>query len=254
MKVNYLAFQLIKTTQNAYGNRLSEGAKNSVSSRLVFPDWINLESLKIRVFNGLYTFWENKRLRWGLILLLIIAPSIKFLYLLFPESGYGDYFINNYYIQIPNTIEGPDSDWYWGLIYMYVHSNGELLAPVISILGIFLLFPPKYYPAYLVGVPFGYYLSLSVHRLFFVSNFESYSGGWTTSGSLLFILLGVIAFVVSDKVLFQENHRKNATQARILGLIEMPGLPWTAKEELIKKEAKDLRKVSNILYEKPKSA
>ena len=148
-----------------------------------------------------------------------------------------------------NTIEGLEGGWYWGLIRMYVYSNGELLAPTISIFGLFLLFPKKYYPSYLAGVPFGYYLSMMVHRMFFVNSNETlFNNGFTGATLVMFLLLGVVFFMVSDKVMFKQNHRKRAAEARIIGLVNMPGMSWNDKEEIIRKEVAEVMKVDNELF------
>lgn len=209
---------------------------------------LKVEGFKLRLFNGLYTFWDNKRLRWGMLLLMIIAPLSKFFYLLLPTEGFGDYLLNVGPLQILNTIEGLESGWYFVYIQQYFWSVGELLAPVLSIFGIFLLFPKKYYPAYLVGVPFGYYLSLLIHRMFFVTDYETFHGGATTTMTMAFLLLGVVFFMVSDKVLFRQNHRKRASEARIIGLINMPGMAWDDKEDIIRKEVAEVMKVDNELF------
>ena len=215
-----------------------------------FVNSFNIESFKVRVLNGLYTFWENKRLRWGMLFLLIIAPASKFFYMILPEGGFGEYFIEFGPIKIANTIEGVKTEggWYFAFFYQYFFSIGELLAPVFSIFGIFLLFPKKYYPSYLVGVPFGYYLSMLIHRMFFVVDQDSFHGGFTSTMTFTFLLLGVVFFMVSDKVLFKENHRKRASEARIIGLINMPGMSWDEKEHIIKKEVAEVMKVDNELF------
>ena len=211
-------------------------------------DSLRLEGFKIRLFNGLYTFWDNKRLRWGLLILLLFAPASKFLYMLFPMDGFGPYLLDLGPIHIVNTIEGLEKGWYFNTIAMYIWSVGELLAPVLSIFGIFFLFPKKYYPSYLVGVPFGYYLSMLIHRMFFVTDYTSFHGGATTTMTMSFLLLGVVFFMVSDKVLFRQNHGKRASEARIIGLINMPGMEWTDKEEIIRKEVAEAMKVDNELF------
>jgi hypothetical protein len=137
-----------------------------------FIDSISVEKYRIRLFNGLYTFWENKRLRWGMLLLLLIAPLAKFFYLVLPVDGFGNYLVNFGPVSIINFIE--TESWYYINLHYYFFSIGELLTPAISTLGIFLLFPKKYYPSYLVGVPFGYFLMFLTHRniLFFYNIFQ----------------------------------------------------------------------------------
>jgi hypothetical protein len=49
-------------------------------------------------------------------------------------------------------------------------------------------------------------------------------------------------------LLFKENHRKRATEARLVGLINMPGMTWEDKEDLLKKEAKRMLKEDNELF------
>lgn len=222
--------------------------KNSGKIGAVFAS-IEYTRIKIRIFNGLYTFWSNARLRWGMIMLLIVAPASKYIYLIFPKDGFGEYFLNLGPIKIVNTIEGIDN-WFYVTFYYYFSSAGELLAPVILIFGIFLLFPKKYYPSYLVGVPFGYYFGMLVHRMFFVSTNEEFYSGFASTVTLAFLLFGVILFMVSDKMLFRENHRKRATEARIIGLINMPGMEWDDKEPLIKKEVAEAMKIDNELFVK----
>lgn len=218
-------------------------------SRLAnLKETLNVERFILRLFNGLYTFWENKRLRWGMFFLLIFAPASKFAYLLFPEGGFGEYLINMGPVKVLNTIEMVEGGWYWATFRMYFLFVGELLGPVLSIVGIFFLFPKKYYPSYLIGVPFGYYMSMLVHRMFFVSDYQSFHSGATTTMTLSFLLLGVVFFAVSDKVLFRQNHVKRASEARIIGLINMPGMEWHDKEDLIKKEVAEVMKVDNELF------
>jgi len=213
-------------------------------------DVIKIDHIKLRIYSGLYAFWDSKRLRWGLLLLMIIAPLTKYLYMVLPEGGFGEYLMNAGPLQVLNTIEGAENGWYFLYLRDYFWSIGELLTPVISIFGIFLLFPKKYYPAYLVGVPFGYYSSLLIHRMFFVTDYESFHSGATTTMTMAFLLLGVLFFVVCDKVLFRQNHRKRATQARIIGLINMPGMEWNDKEEIIRKEVATAMRVDNEKYSK----
>jgi zinc transporter ZupT len=126
---------------------------------------------------------------------------------------------------------------------------GELWAPLIAIYGIFLLFPRNYYPSYLVGIPFGYFLSLLIHRMFITTN-EEYHRGEAMSYVAILIILGVVIFFLSDKLLFNQNHRKRATEARIIGLINVPGMTWEEIGALLKKEAKEWMKQDNQLFER----
>jgi hypothetical protein len=239
----------IKRKRQLHSNNNSSGSVSGGYQKLNnLSDSLKLEGFKIRIFNGLYTFWDNKRLRWGMLLLLLLAPASKFIYMLFPEEGFGQYLLSTGPIQIVNSIEGLENGWYFNTISMYLWSVGELLAPVLSVFGIFLLFPKKYYPSYLVGVPFGYYFSMLIHRMFFVTDYNSFHGGATTTMTLSFLLLGVVFFMVSDKVLFRKNHGKRASEARIIGLINMPGMKWNDKEEIIRKEVAEAMKVDNELF------
>ena len=139
-----------------------------------FHDFFDLANIRLKLLSGFYAFWGNKRLQWGLIFILVLAPLAKFSYLLLPKEGFGEYFFVLGKYGIKNTLEGPYNGWYWGTIRMYLFSNGELLTPTLVIFGLFLLFPKKYFPSYLAGIPFGYYLSLLVHRMFFVTSNEDF--------------------------------------------------------------------------------
>lgn len=181
-------------------------------------------------------FVTNRRYRWGIILLLVIAPFAKHFYLLLPEEGLGEYIVNNGIIQIPNLLEAPENDWFYINFRNYFWIMGELLTPIILIGGMFLLFPKKYYPSYLVVVPFGYYLILLIHRIFFVNSDTELRGGFTISLTLTYMLFGIILFIISDKIIIYKSNQRIATEARIKGVINMPGVKWSDKEKLIRNE------------------
>ena len=185
-----------------------------------------------------------------MISLLVFAPMAKFVYLLLPEAGFGEYLINVGSIQIPNTLEGEKYDWYWGYIQQYVFSNGELLAPTISIFGLFLLFPKKYPPAYLAGLPFGYYLSMLIHRMFFVDSNENFLDGFSITITIAYLLLGIAFFIVSSKLLSRKENIKQAIVARIAGVIKLDGVSWEDKESILNKEVDMMIDTENELFTK----
>jgi len=174
---------------------------------------LNFHAFKVKSSNSLYVLWENRRLRAGIIILLILAPVSKFFYKLFPQKGFGEFFVNNNLITIKNTIEG--ADWYYEEIYWWAFSCGEIWSPLLAIVGIFFLFPKNYYPGYLTGVPFGYYLSLLLQRIFATSE-SAFHNGMGPSTLVMFLIFGVIAFAISDKILFKDNHGRRAIEARII--------------------------------------
>ena len=211
---------------------------------------LNIGRMKFAGF--LYSMWANKRLRWRLLLLLIIATSSTLLYVLFLIAGLVESLITTILITLPPLLESKyiaetGEGWYFEELYFWFWACGELWAPLIAIFGIFLLFPKNYYPSYLVGIPFGYFLSSLVHRMFVTSN-QEYHGGIGSSVVAMWVVLGVIIFVISDKILFKKNHVIRATEARMAGLINMPGMDWKDKEEMLKNEASDWVKHENELY------
>ncbi len=213
----------------------------------------NIQHTRLKIAGFLYSMWANKRLRWGLLLLLIAAPAAKLFYMLFPEFGFGEYLVNNSVAVVPNFIETQDlgntEGWFYQTLWFYFWQLGEILSPLIAIFGIFLLFPKKYYPSYLVGIPFGYFMSLLIHRMFVTSN-DEYHEGFGVAVIAMWIILGVVIFIISDKLLFKENHVKRAAEARIVGLINMPGMDWKDKETMLKKEARDWSQNENELFTK----
>jgi hypothetical protein len=88
-----------------------------------------------------------------------------------------------------------------------------------------------------------------VHRVGVNDSVEFHEGAGTFM-MLSFFIFGFVLFMVSDKVLFKQNHRKRSSEARIIGLINLPGMSWTEKELLIRKEVDEAAKVSNELFEK----
>ena len=196
---------------------------------------IKARRLLVKFGMELKPYVSNKRYRWGIIILLVIAPFAKHFYLLFPVTGLGEYIIDNGFIQLPNILEDPEYDWYYISFRNYFWTIGEILAPLIIIIGMFLLFPKKYYPSYLALVPLGYYFTLLIHRLVTSSNSE-YRDGFTISITLGYMLFGIILFVISDKIILYKNRKYHAAEARIKGVINMPGVKWSDKEELLRKE------------------
>ncbi len=217
---------------------------------------VDFDVVRLKIGSFLVSIWTDKRLRWGLLLLLVVAPISKLIYVFFPEDGFGTYFISTQFITVPNFIETPDvavedGGWYWQTLYFWFWMCSEIWAPLIAIYGIFLLFPKKYYPSYLVGIPFGYFLSLLIHRMF-VSTYEEFHMGYGAAVMAMWIILGVVIFVVSDQILFKKNHVTRATEARMVGLINMPGMSWEEKEVLLKKEAESWTSEQNELYDEAK--
>lgn len=248
-----MAKQTIRSANSKLGKKATLNGINDANKSNGFsglPEAFKFEVLKGRLKNGLHIFWKNKRLRWGMITLLVIAPLAKFLYLLFPAQGFGEYLINIGPFNVLNTIEGEANGWYWAYIYQYVFSNGELLAPTISIFGLFLLFPEKYPPAYLAGVPFGYYLSMLIHRMFFVDSNEIFLDGFSVSITVSYLLLGIVFFIVSSKMLSRNENKKQAIVARIVGLIKLKGMAWRDKETILIKEVDIMINTDNELFVK----
>jgi len=240
--------QDIHIGQNAGQDKIRD-QKSSASaiynhSKDLLFDKVN--DLKAKISGFLFDIWQDKRLRWGLILLLIISPFTRIVYNIFPEDGFGEFIFESSYLTIPNFIE--IESWYWFSIHYWVYGMSELVAPLCAMFGIFLLFPKKYYPSYLVGIPFGYFLSLLIHKISVTSNEELHQG-YGMAIVAMFIILGVVVFIVSDKILFKKNHIIRASEARMVGLIKMPGMSWGDKEILLKKEAESWTKEQNELYD-----
>lgn len=228
----------IEREQNGFGGNGSDKEAQKKKNSIANPLWIKLT-------NTLFLLWSDRRLRTGLILLLIIAPLMKFMYFFFPRNGFGEYLINNEFIAIPNLIEG--KHWFYRYIFNWIWTTGQVLAPMFACLGLYFLFPRKYYPSYLLAVPFGYYLALFIHRAG-ATSFETFHDGIGLFTIVIFVVFSLVLFIISDKLLFNTHHRKRAIEARIIGLINMPGMSWEDKEELINREADEALKEEEAFY------
>jgi hypothetical protein len=178
---------------------------------------------------------------------MLLCPFMKYMYLIFPEEGFGEYLLYTTYFQVPNLIEG--DHWFWFSIHYFLMFTGGNLSIMVTMIGVFLLFPKNYYPSYLVGVPFGYILGNLVMQLIANSN-ESLNNSVGPTTVVLCIAIAIVGFAVTDHLLFKDNHRKRASEARLVGLINMPGMTWDDKEDLLKKEAKRMMKEDNELFTK----
>ena len=92
----------VLTKRSSYKQRISiknnwQSLANSLDNLLV-----SFKGAQLRLSGFLYSLWANRRLRWGLLLLLVIAPLSKFIYLLFPQGGFGEYLINTSLITVNN--------------------------------------------------------------------------------------------------------------------------------------------------------
>jgi len=249
---NYLVIQESKGGQSAKQSP-SEETKSTYQKVLIASVKLSraiasrFTTLRERANLVLYYFWENKRLRYGIIFLMILGPFMKYMYMFFPEDGFGDYLIYTTYFQVPNFIEY--EGWYWYSVYVLLSVTGNTLSIMVTMIGVFFLFPRNYYPSYLVGVPFGYFLGTLVMQLFATSN-ESLMQNVGPTTIILSIAVAIVGFAVTDHLLFKDNHRKRASEARLVGLINMPGMTWDDKEDLLKKEAKRMMKEDNELFSK----
>ena len=194
-----------------------------------------------KLLQFLHMLWDNKQIRYGIILIIIVAPIVKNIYLFFPENGFGEYLIDNQWIKVVNFIESyhlePEKrySWYWMTIYYYLWIAGHPAAICIIIFGTFLLFPKKYAPAYILAAPLGYYAAFTIQMMFIVDSLKSFH---TLNVALIvmFTALGLVFFYLTDKLAFDINHEYRASEARIIGLVNLKGYSWEEKEELIQKE------------------
>jgi len=227
-----------------------ESQKETKNQRLgQLPESIRPELIKERLQGGLFSFWKNKRLRWGLLLLLVFAPLSKFIYLILPNE-IGEYIIDIGIWQLPNTIEGEENGWYWGTIRMYLFANGELMAPTLSVLGIFLLFPKKYLPAYLSIIPFGYYLALLTYRMVIVDSDQTYLAGPSVIFMVPFFLFGIVLFTFINKFLSRKDIVKQAIVNRITSLIKAKNIQWVEKEIILNEEVDQMIEGDNEMFNK----
>ena len=216
----------------------------------------SVREARVKAISILSHFWINPRMRWGLILLLVVTPASKFIYLIFPAEGFGEYFFSSNWLVIPNFVETPfvklvDGGWYFSTIHFWVFSCAEIWSPMVAIAGVFLLFPRNYPAAYFTILPFGYYGALLVNRMFATSQIDYFSGVGISSMALMCVA-GLIIFLMGDRLLFNENHVKRAVEARIFGLLNAPGIAWSDKEELLKKQLQEWRSMNetNELFDK----
>lgn len=81
-------------------------------------------------------------------------------------------------------------------------------------------------------------------------SFEDFHDGIGASAFIMYFIFSIILFAIGDKILFNTNHRKRAIEARIIGLINIPGISWDKKESLLKKEALKAMKENNEIFSK----
>lgn len=200
---------------------------------------LNISRHKSNLIGGLFNIWNTKRFRWGMLILLLFAPFSKFTYLLFPAKGFGQYIVNIGPIKLANTIEGQFNGWYYVYYANFAWSIGELLAPMLIILGVFLLFPQNYSLSYLIGLPFGYYLSLLIYRMFYVHDSNSFHNSFSLGITILFLVFGFILFRIIDRIFQNSRHYNISNNNRIRNIISRQDIGWNDKELILRQEVED---------------
>jgi len=216
---------------------LTTGKRNSRKS------WVRKNVVSLDAVVGLFvtsgkTLGVNSRLYCGLILLLVVAPLTNCLYLLFDSSiGFplSEEVIVGYKAGLP--VEG---SWYYVNWHYFLSGIGPHLFSITSLVGIFLMFPVRNVSSYSIAIPLGF----EVGKVIWLSTVMS-DAEFNQIVPSSFLLLGaLISFVVMLSARFwmdRKFHKYDGICARILGLINAPGIDPSMRSKYIDQELKNLR-------------
>jgi hypothetical protein len=176
------------------------------------------------------TFKVNNRLYAGLFLLLVVAPFTSCIYTFFDSSvGFP---ISPDILRAVREGNPPEGFWYYVNWYYFFISICPHLFTVTSLVGIFLLFPVRHVPSYGIAAPLGY----EVSKIIWLSTVESnaeFNQLVPLSILLSGVLLTVIVMLSARFWMDRKFHKYDGIMARIIGLIDAPGIdPDTRKKHM----------------------
>lgn len=176
------------------------------------------------------TLRVNNRLYSGLFLLLVVAPFTSCIYTFFDSSvGFP---ISPDILLAVREGNPPEGFWYYVNWYYFFISICPHLFTVTSLAGIFLLFPVRHVPSYCIAVPLGYEIS-KILWLWTVESNAEFNQLIPLSFLLTGVLLTVIVLLSARFWMDRKFHKYDGIMARIIGLIDAPGIdPDTRKKHM----------------------
>lgn len=165
---------------------------------------------------------SNNRYTAGIVFLLIIAPLSSVFYYLFNPAV----FIENWYYTAP--------------YYLWYTLSPYLMLGFASV-GIFLLFPQKCKTSYLATVwPLGYAIAKITYLSLFVTTNEQFHAAAPWFLLLTGVLIAISLLLTTNYLLYRKYHLKHGTIARIMGIIQAPGIDADTKMKLLENQRLEL--------------
>ena len=84
--------------------------------------------------------------------------------------------------------------------------------------------------------------------MFFVDTNENFLEGFSVIITIAYLFLGIVFFVVSSKLLSRNGNKKQASIARMVGLIKVKGVSWEDKEAMLNKEVDMMVDTENEMF------
>lgn len=169
---------------------------------------------------GLHAVDTNRRIYLGLFLILVVAPLSGATYQLF-------------------DITAVDRSWYFRTYFDFFLVLCPNICLCFSFVGASLLFPQDSHKAYFLLPPLTLYVTKILWLCIVVKSNDEFNGFWQIIPYYFFITGGIVAFTLIYTFNFLMTlhfHKREGHIARIIGIIQAPGIAPAKQVEIARKE------------------
>lgn len=165
------------------------------------------------VWVSLTEVWSNKRLLAGLLIIILSVPLWKF-HLLF-------------------DVNDRSGDWYFQNFAFFFNNVKGYMSGTFVLIGFFIALPTKWKFKWWI-LPFVFFCVTEVYDRYSYDDyldFQQVTPSWRMWG--VFALCVPAVLFSMDYLLYRKYHDKDATKARVKGIIRLPGLPAETKIDIL---------------------
>lgn len=170
---------------------------------------------------GLRVATSNYRLYVGVWLIAVVSPLASVSYQLFDRTVF-------------------EATEYYGNAYYYLFAIGPHISLLISLTGLFYLFPQFSKRKFFLAIPATYHLS-KIIWLSMVDNNADFHRMLPLSIVLLGLTASLVWFCTADYLMGLQFHKQDGIMARIEGVLNSPGIDDHTKVEIARGQVNDLK-------------
>lgn len=174
---------------------------------------------------GLRVATSNYRLYVGVWLIAVVGPLSSVSYQLFDRTVF-------------------EATEYYGNAYYYLFAISPHISLLISLTGLFYLFPQFSKRKFFLAIPATYHLS-KIIWLSMVDNNADFHRMLPLSIVLLGLTASLVWFFTADYLMGLQFHKQDGIMARIEGILNSPGIDDHTKVEIARGQVADLKSLKS---------